>query len=216
MSEIVLALVPVFLLIGLGYLIRRTRFLDEGFWGPADRITFYVFFPALLFRSLATADLAGLAIAEAVGALVAAIVAVTAIVLALNRRLGLDGPAFTSVLQGSIRPNTYVGLAAAFALFGDDGLSVAAIGVAAFVPLVNVISATALARYAAHTAPNWPGTALLVARNPLILACLGGIAVNWWGVALPPVVGPMQAALAAVVEAPWMVRLATSTVMCSS
>lgn len=191
MSDIVLALVPVFLMIALGYGIRRSRFLDDGFWGPADRITFYVFFPALLFHNLATADLAGLAIAEAVGALVAAILVVTAIVLALRRRLPLDGPAFTSLLQGSIRPNTYVGLATAFALFGNTGVSLAAIGVAAFVPLVNVISATALARYAAHTAPNWRATALLVARNPLILACLGGIAMNATGTALPPVLGPV-------------------------
>ncbi len=191
MSTIVLALVPVFLLIALGYAIRQSKFLDETFWGPADRITFYVFFPALLFRNLAIADFTGLAIVEAVGALVAAIVIVTTVVLVLRGRLGLAGPGFTSLLQGSIRPNTYVGLAAAFALFGDAGVSLAAIGVVAFVPLVNVISATALARYAAHTRPDWWATAGLVARNPLILACLAGILVNLNGAALPPIVGPV-------------------------
>ncbi len=191
MSTIILALVPVFLLIALGYAVRRTQFLDDGFWGPADRITFYVFFPALLFRNLAIADFTGLAIVEAVGALVAAIVIVTGVVLVLRGRLGLAGPGFTSLLQGSIRPNTYVGLAAAFALFGDAGVSLAAIGVVAFVPLVNVISGTALARYAAQTRPDWWATAGLIARNPLILACLAGILVNLNGAALPPVVDPV-------------------------
>ncbi len=191
MTEIVLALVPVFLLIAIGYAIRRTGFISEAFWAPADKITFYVFFPALLFRSLASADLEGLPLGGAVAALVLAILAVTAILLLLRTRLGLDGPAFTSVLQGGIRPNTYVGLAAALALFGAPGLSVAAVAIVAFVPLVNVISTTVLARFASDGGTGWRATARVVAANPLILACLGGIAVNLAGLRLPPVVDPL-------------------------
>ncbi len=191
MIAIVLALVPVFLLIALGYALKRGRFVPDGFWPPAEKITFYVFFPPLLFRSLATADLADLPLAGAVGALVLAVLVVASVLLVLRPRLGLGGPAFTSVLQGSIRPNTYVGLAAAFALFGDMGVSLAAIAIAAFVPLVNVISATALTRYASETAPSAGRTARIVATNPLILACLAGILFNLSGLALPPVIDPL-------------------------
>jgi len=186
-----LALIPVFLLIALGHGIRRLKLVDDRFWAPADKITFYVFFPALLFHNLASADLAGLALGGAVAAITAAIATVTAVLLAMRPRLGLTGPAFTSLLQGSIRPNTYLGLAAANALFGEAGVGVAAIAVAAFVPLVNVISATVLARHGASGAPGWRRTAALVMRNPLIIACLAGLALNGIGVAVPPVADPM-------------------------
>ncbi len=188
MTVIILALLPVFLLIALGYGIRRTGFLDESFWAPADRITFYVFFPALLFRGSATADVDALAAGGTVAALMVAIVLVASLLLLLRRRLGVDGPGFTSIFQGSIRPNTYVGLAAGFALYGDAGVSLLAVAILAFVPLVNVLSTTVLAHYADAGATDWRRTVRVVATNPLIIAVLSGFAVNVAGLPLPGIV----------------------------
>jgi predicted permease len=98
----------------------------------------------------------------------------------------IDGPAFSSLFQGAIRPNTYVGLAAAVALYGKTGLALTAICVAVVVPLVNLFAVFAMLRFA-H--PNWPGWAALIRpilTNPLIGACLLGLAVNAFGLALPP------------------------------
>lgn len=46
-----------------------------------------------------------------------------------------------------MRPNTYVGLATAVALFGDEGSTLAAISLAVLVPLVNILAVIALMRY---------------------------------------------------------------------
>ncbi len=193
MLHIVAALGPVFVLIGLGYAFRRSGFLEETFWVRADRLTYFVLFPALLAHNLALAHLGELRFTGMVLALVGAVVAVALLLLALRPYLGLGGPAYTSVFQGSIRPNTYVGLAAAVALYGDAGLTLAAVAVAAMVPLVNVLSATALARYAGGEKAPGPGretplvaeVAGTVARNPLILACVAGVLLNWSGLGLP-------------------------------
>lgn len=190
MTEVAAALAPVFFLIVLGYAFRRGGFLAEDFWHTADRLTYFVLFPALLVDNLATAPLGQIRFAGMVGALVAAVLLVALLLLALRPRLALDGPAYTSIFQGSIRPNTYVGLAAAVALYGEAGLTLAAVAVAAMVPLVNVLSATALARYALNsgageTPLSVAETALMVARNPLILACLAGVLLNWSGLGLP-------------------------------
>lgn len=40
------ALLPVFLLIVLGYALKQKRWVDDAFWAPAERITYYIFFPA--------------------------------------------------------------------------------------------------------------------------------------------------------------------------
>lgn len=191
--DVAAALAPVFFLIVIGYAFRRSGFLEEGFWVRADRLTYFVLFPALLAHNLALAHLGEIRFAGMVVALVGAVAAVALVLLVLRPRLNLGGPAFTSVFQGSIRPNTYVGLAAAVALYGDAGLTLAAVAVAAMVPLVNVLSTTALARFAgAGDSPEPRGDpppfreiAATVARNPLILACLAGVVLNWSGLGLP-------------------------------
>jgi predicted permease len=193
MIHIAAALGPVFLLIVLGYAFRRSGFLEEHFWARADRLTYFVLFPALLAHNLALAHLGEIRFGGMVAALILAVVVVALVLYALRPYLGLGGPAFTSVFQGSIRPNTYVGLAAAVALYGDAGLTLAAVAVAAMVPLVNVLSATALARYAGGgagpgsggAAPPISDLAGTVARNPLILACVAGVLLNWSGLGLP-------------------------------
>ncbi|MEE9140997.1 MAG: AEC family transporter [Alphaproteobacteria bacterium] len=189
--DVAAALAPVFFLIVIGYAFRRSGFLEEGFWVRADRLTYFVLFPALLAHNLALAHLGEIRFAGMVVALVGAVAAVALVLLVLRPRLKLGGPAFTSVFQGSIRPNTYVGLAAAVALYGDAGLTLAAVAVAAMVPLVNVLSTTALARFASDgpeprgDPPPFREIAATVARNPLILACLAGVVLNWSGLGLP-------------------------------
>ncbi len=53
--------------------------------------------------------------------------------------LRLGPAAFTSVFQGAVRFNTYVGVAGAAALHGSLGATTAAVAVALMVPVVNVM-----------------------------------------------------------------------------
>jgi predicted permease len=188
---IVLAIAPVFLLIFLGYAIRARRLLADGFWEPAERLIYFVLFPALLVATLASAEFAELDIAPMAGALVAAIAAMGAVLLLTRPLLRLSGPAFTSVFQGVVRQNTYIGLAVAFAVFADRGLAAAAVAVAVIVPLVNLLSVTMLARYGDGGQTGRLGATRQVARNPLIIACAIGILLNITGIGLPPVIGPL-------------------------
>lgn len=180
------ALGPIFFIMVLGYGLRRGGFPGEAFWPCAEKLTYYLLFPALLVRSLATAQLGDYAVAPVAGVIVAALGAMTALLFWLRPRLGANGPAFSSVYQGSIRFNTYVGLAAAGALFGPPGITVAALAIAILIPLVNVLCVAVITRAVqAHQAR--PAAMLAsMARNPLILACLGGIALNITGIGLPP------------------------------
>lgn len=197
MSGSIAALVPVFTVIVLGYGLSRGRFVEDGFWPAAERITFYVFFPALLVASTAKANLAGLD-AGAVGlALLGAIAIVVAIARALRRPLRLNGPAYSSLIQSAIRPNVYVAFSAAAALFGRNGLAAISLCIAIVVPAVNVISVYALVRHGARADANaaaaqeWRRIGAGVAANPLVLACAVGFALNLSGVGLPPLIGPL-------------------------
>jgi len=52
MSSVLSALAPVFGLIVVGYLLKSRRIFTDDFWDPAERLTFYFLFPALLITSI--------------------------------------------------------------------------------------------------------------------------------------------------------------------
>lgn len=82
-----------------------------------------------------------------------------------------------------MRINTYLGLAITAVLAEAPGIERAAIVLAVIVPMVNVLSIIALAD---RTAARRPQAILrMMARNPLILACVLGIALALSGIGLP-------------------------------
>ncbi|EWY41883.1 transporter [Skermanella stibiiresistens SB22] len=185
------ALTPIFLLILLGYLLRRRRFVDDAFWVPAEKLTYYVFFPLLLLDNLSRATLGDLMVVPMGLSLVLAVLTTAAILYASRRHLKLDGPAFTSVFQGSVRPNTFVGLAAAAALFGKPGVTLFAIGLATVVPLVNVLCVVVLSRHGTGNGTSFRAVALGILRNPIIIGVASGAALNLTGIGRPPLIGPV-------------------------
>ena len=191
MATLVSALAPVFLLILLGWLLRRIRFLDEAFWGAAERLTYYILLPCLLVAGLAEAALAGGQLWSMVAAIVAALLVMALLLVALRRRLGIEDAAFSSLFQSALRSNSYIGLAAAAGLHGPEGLAAGAVAVGAIVPLVNLLSVAALARLGTGARAEPRFVLLAILRNPLLLACALGIALNATGLGLPTLLGPI-------------------------
>lgn len=191
MIKIALSLAPIFLLIALGWAFRRGSFPKADFWAAADQLVYFVLFPALILSNLATADLSGFEVTPLIAAVAASMMVMALAVMILGWKLVSDGPAFTSVFQGSIRFNSYVGVAAAAALFGTAGETLAAVIIAVMVPLGNALSVVALARHAGRDTPGLGNLAATLIRNPLILACLGGIILNTIGIGLPSLSEPI-------------------------
>ena len=184
MQLIVTALWPVFTLLLLGYFARRSGFPGEGFWLPAERATYYVLFPALLVERLASASLAG-GESLRLALLVTAVLVVTALFCSLCKPwLRLAAPAFTSFFQGSLRFNTYVALAITAALHGSDGIVIAAVITAVMIPQLNLYSVLAFACTSDQKFSLIKLVSTLL-RNPLIMACLVGIALSLSGAGLP-------------------------------
>lgn len=192
MTSILTALVPVFLVILLGVVLRRLLLKKTEHWIALEQLTYFVLFPALLLVSAVKADLRGVSVMEVVGAMLGAILIMTAGLLALRplltRALSLSGPAFTSLFQGATRWNTYIALAVAGGLYGAAGVTVAAVALVAMIPAVNVVCVIILARYAgtAHATPRFIASQLV--RNPFIWSCAAGALLNGFAVPVPAVV----------------------------
>ncbi len=188
--SIALLLVPDFLLIGSGAWLRRLRSFPAEFWAGVERLVYFVLFPALLFRALATSPLTP---GEA-GKLLAVVVAFTIggmLLSALARPvLRLDPPTFAACFQCGFRFNTYVALAVATRLGGDAAVAMLSLMVGVLVPIVNVAAVSMLA--------HGRGTRILaeLARNPLILACAAGVCWRVTGWPLPSFAGRLLQHLA--------------------
>ncbi len=194
--SVALALVPIMLLIGFGVLLRQRGLLSAAFWPEAERLGYFILLPMLFFHGLATARLDALPIAGIALTLVVATLAVAGAVVALRPLMRIDGPGFTSVFQGSVRFNNYVGVTLAAGLFGAEGVALAAICNAVVVPLVNVLCVLVFARHGA-VRQGWRGVGRQIATNPLVMGCAGGMLFQLLGLRLPEGVEPALRVLGA-------------------
>ena len=96
-----------------------------------------------------------------------------------NAWLKLNGPDFTSFLQGSVRFNTFIGLALA-AVLPAPALTYAVLILAVMIPLVNVICVVVFALYTSATL-SVRSVIMQVVKNPLVVVSIVGIVFNLFG-----------------------------------
>ncbi|MCW5634955.1 MAG: AEC family transporter [Rubrivivax sp.] len=177
-----LLLVPDFLLIAAGWVICRRTALNRPVWDGVERLVYYVLFPALLFEAILRSPLE----LGAAGPLAACAFGLTAsgvlLALALGALPGVDARAHASGAQTAFRFNSYIALALASRLAGAEGLAGMAVIVSVCVPLCNVAAVWPLTRLAGS---GGHGYLRELARNPLIIATVSGLACNALGLRLP-------------------------------
>lgn len=184
--DMVRVVAPVFSLVLLGFVLRRLRLPGDEFWPYCERLVYFLLFPALLVTRLSVVPLTGELIAALALALVIPTLVVSAGLLLLLPLSDFPGHTFSSVFQGAIRFNTYVALAVGAALEPQRGLELTAIAAAFMIPLVNLLCVSVLVLLGERRRPDWwLQLARGLSTNPLILACLAGLALNASGWQLP-------------------------------
>jgi predicted permease len=186
--EIVNIVLPVFLVIGLGYVLGAI-----GWMGPAasswlSKLVFYVAGPILLFRSAALTPLSKALDLAAMGS-----IAVVTVLMAFAVYLAClhSAPSRRGVLaQGSVRTNqVFVGLPVIDNAFGPSVLGPAAVLIGLMVPVYNLLAVLVLAL--PHHAENpgnrdlWKNATLDIARNPLILGTMAGVLFSALSLPIP-------------------------------
>lgn len=118
-------ILPIFLLILLGVAMRRWFGLREDFWPQLDRLIYFVFFPALLFNTLAHFEI-NLRTATPM-LIVATLFMCSGMAIGYVAKYFLHAPSrvYSATFQTSFRFNSYVGLAIAGGLHGHEGRAVA-------------------------------------------------------------------------------------------
>ncbi|WP_417470390.1 AEC family transporter [Maricaulis sp.] len=182
------ALLPIFGVIAIGWLLRRSGLLPDNSWGPVSRLAYLGLSPALLFTAIARADLSSITLGPFLIAAVLGFLAMAAIMLALKPLLKIPDPTYTSVFQAVCRWNGMLILALGIALFGDQGEILVALVMVVSIPLVNMECVAALAVWGEGAAPNWRSILYRIITNPLILGSVAGGVVNLAHIPVPAAV----------------------------
>ena len=220
-ASVLAKLLALFFSVGLGYVAARQRWLGKPEDGDPARVlgnlAFYLFVPALLFRTTARLDLAHMPWAT-LAAFFVPLLAVLALVYAAQRRTaarhGTGAPAAPAAraITATFGNSVQVGIPFAAAVFGDAGLAIH-IALVSLHALVLLTVLTALVELDLARASTAPGTArglhglartlAQTARNtvvhPVVLPVLAGLAWNLTGLGLHPIVDESLLTLAAAV-----------------
>lgn len=176
---------PVFIMVLVGMLLKKTRLIDEAFINTASTLTFKATMPTLLFLGILKADLDEALQPALVGyfCLATALSFFGAWLWALRAVKREDRGIY---VQGAFRGNCgIVSLALAANQYGDYGLSTGAVMSGIVIVLFNILSTLVLSVYSAgHSAQLRPVLKGL-ARNPLILSVVAGLLASVLEVTLP-------------------------------
>ena len=194
------SILPVFLIVLLGVVLKRLPIVDRNVWHGLEEVVYYVLFPAILFLTLYRADFGGLELAEVALGTLCAVAFMFALMLALwpvMRHANVSGAVYSTLFQTTTRWNGFVALAIANRLYGDTGLAVTALVMAIVIIPIN-FGNVAMIIWFVNPERDVRTLATRLLTNPLILSALAGILCRYFSV---PIYEPLEEAIDLVASA---------------
>jgi predicted permease len=169
-------IVPIFLLIVLGYVLTRLKLWDEHFLEVANNVCFKCLLPVLLFYNVAKAN-----IFEVFNGKLIIYVCLSACLICGG--LFLIVPLFIKdkkrrgvMIQGTFRSNFLLfGVPLGLSIGGSEGETLAAVVASFYVPLINMLSVISLYAFSDAKNKNLKAALIGIVKNPLIIGGLSGL-----------------------------------------
>ena len=166
--------------------MRHFRWLSDDFWNDAEKLVYFVLFPAMLISKMSVADLSGTDAIPLISVLVISLAIISLLCFVVKPLLNITNSSFSSVFQGATRINTFIGLSLAENILGNSGLIIAVIIAAILIPILNFIVVIVLQHYGLKDeTANLKSIFKQLLKNPLIIGCAIGIGLNLSQIVLP-------------------------------
>ena len=186
--NVINAIFPVMFLLGLGSFLKKTGITNDIFLATADKLVYYIFFPAMLFWKIGSAP-PGMDMS--LGLCLAGLSAVLLVYLAslfLIRLLTVPRFQAGAFSQACYRFNTYIGMAIVMNTLGEEGVRLFGVLIGVAIPVINVLAVSTLIWHSGRKEAKGKtiyrlGRALVA--NPLILACAAGLLFSRTGLFFP-------------------------------
>lgn len=173
------AVVPVVLLILLGYILKQKGFMTKEFVKIGNKLVFNVCLPCMLFINVYNIE--GFSAINWEIVLYGVLMLVVIFILGLGTAVAVTKvPERRGViLQCTFRSNiAIIGLSLASTLGGDEAVAVAAIVSSFTVPVNNILAVLSLSMFTADGCSNknsFKGVLVNIVKNPLIIGCALGL-----------------------------------------
>ena len=169
-------IVPIFLLIILGYVLTRIKLWDEHFLKIANNLCFKCLLPVLLFYNVASANIMEvfngkliLYVCLCACVLCGILFLIVPIFVKDNKRRGV-------MIQGMFRSNFLLfGVPLGLSIGGVQGSVLAAVVASFYVPVINMLSVISLYVFSDSKNKNLKSAILGIIKNPLIIGGVSGL-----------------------------------------
>ncbi|AYD03275.1 AEC family transporter [Neorhizobium sp. NCHU2750] len=199
MSAVLANVLPVFILIFLGWLIAKSGVLKAETGDALGEFVFKIAVPMLIFDTLATADFQGVSPFRLWTAYFIGVAITWAIGDFIAKRIFRRDAKIAVIagMSGSFANNVFIGLPLVSHIVGEDGLVALSILLAIHLPIMMIVGTILMEGAAAKvdgTAARSVAAVLKqvgsnLARNPLVIALVLGLIVNISGLSMP---GPLR------------------------
>lgn len=171
------AIIPLVLLVALGYLLTRLGIIDASFNSKANRFLFQVAFPISLFNSINQIELADFFSWKLMTFVVATIFTVILLLMLTIPRIVKENAKRGALIQGIYRGNfLLLGYPLAHNLFGDAGVGPTAMLLPLVIATYNVMAVFILEYYSGLEVKVDKKRILIgVITNPLIIGAVAGV-----------------------------------------
>lgn len=168
--------VPIFVLIMLGYALTRLKLWDGNFLKIANDVCFKCFLPVLLFYNVASANIFEvfngkliLYVCLCACVLCGLLFIIMPLIIKDNKRRGV-------MIQGTFRSNFLLfGVPLGLSIGGAQGSVLAAVVASFYVPVINMLSVISLYAFSDSKNKNLKSALLGIIKNPLIIGGVSGL-----------------------------------------
>lgn len=173
------AVLPIVLIIALGYVLKRVGMFNKEFLDAGNKLTFRVLLPVLLFCNVYNIGSLGEINFGFILYGIAAIFGIFLIATAVTCLFTKDSAKRGSLIQATFRSNyAIIGLPLASALFGDKGAAAAGVMSAFCVPMFNILAVITLTIFnngGKKEKVDIRKILLGIVKNPLIIGTVVGL-----------------------------------------
>lgn len=183
---------PVFLVIVIGYILKKTNLMNQSFVDTSSRLVFLLFLPSMIFRQISVVDPKTLAGFEKTALIAFFCVTAHFVLLTIFTKTRIkDSLARGAFIQGCFRSNyALIGVPLAINLFGQEGAVKSSIILAVVLPLFIVYSVITLSvnNGTKEKSSIWE-IVLKIVKNPYIIAVFLGLIFSFSSIQVPDFIG---------------------------
>jgi malonate transporter and related proteins len=183
------SVLPVFIVIGIGIVLKRIKLVDDSFIKTSSNVVFKVSIPALLFSKLYNIDVSSIFSGNGIIILTAGTLCVFILCWIITIYMK-DKPESRGVfIQGVYRSNiAIIAYAIILNVFGEPGFIKAALFSAFLMPVYNILAVVALTVFINQNEKNILKELLIkIATNPVILSVSAAMIFSGFKIGLHPV-----------------------------